>query len=84
MRRQALISGLSNTQKIRFMVNGFGMHCKVLDVENIATSSHADAVRFALTTLANYRVAEKAAGGIQPVGMVVTAPNGLQVQVDLV
>ena len=84
MRRQALISGLSNTQKIRFMVEGFGMYCKVGDVENIATISHADAVRFALNTLANHRAAEKAAGGISPVGMGVTAPNGLQVQIDLV
>lgn len=44
MRKQQIVSGMNNSQKIRFVVNGFGMYCKVSDIENFATSSHRVAV----------------------------------------
>lgn len=51
MRVQRLVSGLNNSQKIRFMIDGFGMYCKVVDIENFATSSHRVAVFMALQNL---------------------------------
>ena len=51
MRKQQIVSGLNNSQKIRFIVNGFGMYCKVSDIENFATSSHRVAVISALQHL---------------------------------
>lgn len=51
MRKQQIVSGMNNSQKIRFMVNGFGMYCKVSDIENFATSSHRVAVLLALQHL---------------------------------
>ena len=51
MRRQQIVSGMNNSQKIRFMIDGFGMYCKVADIENFATSSHRVAVIAALQHL---------------------------------
>jgi len=51
MRKQQIVSGMNNSQKIRFIVNGFGMYCKVSDIENFATSSHRVAVISALQHL---------------------------------
>jgi hypothetical protein len=51
MRKQQIVSGMNNSQKIRFMVNGFGMYCRVSDIENFATSSHRVAVISALQHL---------------------------------
>jgi hypothetical protein len=51
MRKQQIIQGMNNSQKIRFIVNGFGMYCKVSDIENFATTSHRVAVISALQHL---------------------------------
>ena len=51
MRKQQIVSGMNNSQKIRFIVNGFGMYCKVSDIESFATSSHRVAVISALQHL---------------------------------
>ena len=51
MRRQQIVQGMNNSQKIRFMIDGFGMYCKVSDIENFATSSHRVAVISALQHL---------------------------------
>jgi hypothetical protein len=51
MRKQQIIPGMNNSQKIRFIVNGFGMYCRVSDIENFATSSHRVAVISALQHL---------------------------------
>lgn len=51
MRKQQIVSGMNNSQKIRFMVNGFGMYCKISDIENFATTSHRVAVILALQHL---------------------------------
>lgn len=51
MRRQRLVEGLNNSTKIRFMIDGFGMYCRVSDIENFATSTHRAAVWSALQHL---------------------------------
>ena len=51
MRTQQIIPGMNNSQKIRFIIDGFGMYCKVADIENFATSSHRVAVISALQHL---------------------------------
>ena len=44
MRKERLIFGLNNKQRIRFVVNGFAMYCTVQDIQNIATTKHRVAV----------------------------------------
>ena len=51
MRKQRLIQGLNNSQKIRFIVDGVGMYCRISDVENFATYSAQQAVITALQNL---------------------------------
>jgi hypothetical protein len=51
MRKQRLIEGLNNSQKIRFIVDGVGMYCRIADVENFATYSAQQAVITALQNL---------------------------------
>ena len=51
MRTQQIVTGMNNSQKIRFIIDGFGMYCKVSDIENFATSSHRVAVISALQHL---------------------------------
>jgi hypothetical protein len=51
MRKQRLIAGLNNSQKIRFIVDGVGMYCCIADVENFATYSAQQAVITALQNL---------------------------------
>ena len=81
MRTKQLIHGLNNTQKIRFIVDGVGMHCKVQDIENIATTKHRVAVWLALEHLSveNYTLKDRA----MRVTGYGTTYDGVQVQVDL-
>jgi hypothetical protein len=51
MRKQRLIEGLNNSQKIRFIVDGVGMYCRISDVDNFATYSAQQAVITALQNL---------------------------------
>lgn len=44
MRKERLVFGLNNKQRIRFVVNGFAMYCTVQDIQNIATTKHRVAV----------------------------------------
>jgi hypothetical protein len=62
MRTQQIISGMNNSQKIRFMIDGFGMYCRVSDIENFATSSHRVAVISALQHLQCDRELTKSSG----------------------
>jgi hypothetical protein len=62
MRKQQIVSGMNNSQKIRFIVNGFGMYCKVSDIENFATSPHRVAVISALQHLQCDRDLHKSTG----------------------
>jgi hypothetical protein len=62
MRKQQIIPGMNNSQKIRFMIDGFGMYCKVADIENFATTSHRVAVLSALQHLQCDRDLHKSSG----------------------
>jgi len=88
MRKQQIVSGMNNSQKIRFIVNGFGMYCKVSDIESFATSSHRVAVISALQHLQCDRDLSKSLGKKEiPTGFG-TRSNfqgvDIDVQVDLV
>jgi hypothetical protein len=82
MRTKQVVTGLKNTQKIRVMVDGFGMYMQVKDVENICTTNQRTAVLTAL----QYMSAQKITG----FGKRFTVYNGkmesvsVDVQVDLV
>jgi hypothetical protein len=88
MRKQQIVSGMNNSQKIRFMVNGFGMYCKVSDIENFATSSHRVAVISALQHLQCDRDLYKSSGKKEmPTGFGTRSTFqgvDIDVQVDLV
>ena len=51
MRTKQVIAGLNNNQKIRIMVDGFGMYMTVRNVENICTTNNRIAVMSALIRL---------------------------------
>lgn len=53
MRTRTLFSGVKNSQKIRVIVDGFGMYMKVADIQNICTITHRSAIESAMTTLAS-------------------------------
>ena len=57
MRTKQLISGLNNSQKIRFVLQdcGFEMECQVSDVQKISNREWRVAVWESLVSLANYR-----------------------------
>jgi hypothetical protein len=88
MRKQQIVSGMNNSQKIRFMVNGFGMYCKVSDTENFATTSHRVAVISALQHLQCSRDLAKSCGKKEmPTGFGTRSTFqgvDIDVQVDLV
>lgn len=81
MRVTPIVPGFKNSQKIRFIVDGFAMYSTIKDVSNIATMSHQSAVWTALRQLADMRsgtgAAEQCAVGLG------TTVNRIQVQVDL-
>ena len=56
MRRQQLVRGLNNSQKIRVMVAGVGFYTTVGETENICTRRHRMATQLALMNLVNVRV----------------------------
>lgn len=63
------VSGFSNSTRIRFIIDGFGMYCKVSDIENFSTSSHRVAVISALQHLQCSRDLAKSCGKKEiPVG----------------
>ena len=51
MRTKQVIAGLNNSQKIRIMVDGFGMYMQVKNLDSICTSTHRWAVDSALVRL---------------------------------
>jgi hypothetical protein len=51
MRTKQVIAGLNNNQKIRIMVDGFGMYMQVKNLDSICTSTHRWAVDSALVRL---------------------------------
>lgn len=83
MRTKTLFPGFKNSQKIRFVIDGFIMYTTIEQaVFGIGRSAHSAALSDAIQKLAHMRrqpgAAEQAATGIA-----VTAFNGVQVQVDL-
>jgi hypothetical protein len=77
------VSGFSNSTKIRFIVNGFGMYGTVNDLfTKTATVSHGDALRRAINHLAHLRKISPCRGDARPVGVSLTY-EGIDVQIDL-
>ena len=56
MRKQQLIRGLNNSQKIRVMLAGVGFYTTVGETENICTRRHRMATQTALMNLVYGRV----------------------------
>ena len=86
MRKQRLIAGLNNSQKIRFIVDGVGMYCRIADVENFATYSAQQAVITALQSLQAQRELASTMCRAQPTGWgtnSIFAGKQHEVQVDL-
>jgi len=51
-----LVPGLKNSQRIRFMIDGFGFYCTIKDLfMNTGTASHSRALQDAVFALANMR-----------------------------
>jgi hypothetical protein len=77
------VSGFSNSTKIRYIVNGFGMYGTVNDLfTKTATVSHGTALRLAIQKLAYDRRRSPNTGDARPVGVGITY-EGVQVQIDL-
>ena len=86
MRKQRLIQGLNNSTRIRFIVDGVGMYCRISDVENFATYSAQQAVITALQNLQAQRELAFAMCRQQPTGWgtnSIFAGKQHNVQVDL-
>ena len=87
MRKQRLIEGMNNSTRIRFIVDGVGMYCRISDVENFATVSAQQAVISALQNLQYSREMAFATCKPQPTGYgtnSVVAGVRHQVPVDLI
>ena len=77
------VSGFSNSTKIRYIVNGFGMYGTVNDLyTKTATVSHGRALRHAMEHLAWRRQVSSLRGDERPVSVALTH-EGHQVQIDL-
>lgn len=77
------VSGFSNSTRIRYIVNGFGMYGTVNDLfTKTATVSHGAALRLAIQKLAYDRRHSSSKGDGRPVGVGITH-EGIQVQIDL-
>jgi len=77
------VTGFSNSTKIRYIVNGFGMYGTINDLfTKTATVSHGDALRHAINHLARIRQVSPLRGAARPVGVGLTH-EGIQVQIDL-
>ena len=83
MRIKQLIPGFNNSQKIRFVVDGFAMQSTIQDVVfNVQSKYHSAAIADALQKLAHLRRSTDIMSA--STGLACTAFNGCQVQVDLV
>ena len=77
------VAGFSNSTKIRFIVNGFGMYGTVNDIfTKTATASHGAALRLAIQKLAYDRRHSSFRGDGRPVGVNITY-EGHEVQITL-
>jgi len=77
------VSGFSNSTKIRFIINGFGMYATVNDIyTKTATVTHGKALRLAIEKLAYDRRHSSFKGEGRPVGVNITH-EGHDVQITL-
>jgi len=77
------VTGFSNSTRIRYIVNCFGMYGTIIDLfTKTATVSHGDALRKAINHLAYIRRVSPNRGEARPVGVGITH-EGIQVQIDL-
>lgn len=83
MRTPRVVFGLDNNQKIRFIIDGFAMFCRVRDVENICSTTHRMAVTTALQSLGSGNHYLKRKGLTPNMGFGVSNMHGHSVQVDL-
>ena len=75
---------LKNSQRVRVMVDGFGIYCTVAETASIfATNRHASAVADVMKKFADMRLTESLHGGLVPVGIGATGYSGTHVQIDL-
>jgi len=51
MRTKQMYESFKNSQKIRIMVNGFGMYMQIKDISNICTTIHRVAVEATLVEM---------------------------------
>ena len=59
MRKQRLVAGFNNSQKIRVIVDGVGFYTTVGETDKICTTKHRTAVQIALLNLADDRKKNK-------------------------
>jgi len=77
------VSGFSNSTRIRFIINGFGMYGTINDLyTKMATESHSKALRLAVEKLAYIRRHSPNTGEARPVGVNITY-EGHEVQITL-
>jgi len=77
------VAGFSNSTRIRFIINGFGMYGTVNDIfTKTATVSHGAALRLAIQKLAYDRRRSSFTGEGRPVGVNITH-EGHEVQITL-
>ncbi len=87
MRTKTYIQGFKNSQKIRVMIDGFGIYTTVSGVPEVfATHSHRQAANDGLLRLAYMRYMAQKEGELIPTGLGMTSYNSqgsTQVQIDL-
>ena len=80
--RKRLVPGLKNSQRIRFIIDGFGFFCTVEDLwMNTGTTSHATALQDAVFALASSK-SDPGPAGKACIGIAGTW-RGHNVQIDL-
>ena len=88
MRTKTYIHGFKNSQKIRVIIDGFGIYTTVAGVATVyATHSHRQAANDGLMRLSYMRYMAQKEGELIPTGAGMTSYNtsqkAMQVQVDL-
>jgi hypothetical protein len=53
VRTKVMFPGVKNSQKIRVLVDGFGMYMRVCELPNICTSNHRAAIESAMISLSS-------------------------------
>ena len=89
MRTKTYIQGFKNSQKIRVIIDGFGIYTTVAGVPQVfATHSHRQAANDGLLRLSYMRYMAQKDGALVPTGLGMTSYNtsqvGTQVQIDLI